>query len=680
MSISRKIFGKVCVFVAAAGLCGAEIQKAELDGMPYQLFVPELAEGQTAPLVVCLHGALGRGTDNQARGIHAYDVLKDPAVQAEHPCFLLAPQCAKDFQWVDTPWANGSYDLDAVPESVYMKKVARLIFQTLEKNQSVDPSRVYATGQSMGGFGCWDLILRYPDWFAAAVPVCGGGSPGHARRVKNIPLWIFHGRQDPTVPVSASRQMAVALKECGGRVKKYSEFPDGGHAIMNSAWRAPGLIDWLFDQRNTEALRKTGVQYKTDALRPNIVLILADDLGYGDLSVQGCTDFSTPHIDSIAAQGRRFTDAYVTGPVCAPSRAGLLSGRWQNRFGFHGNPAPHADWGLPVEETTLADSLKAAGYRTAVFGKWHVGEAEGYRPLERGFDEFYGFLSGKHSYWNKDDDFWGPIVEGDAKPAELNQYLTFELADRACGFIAGNWKPETLNSSPFFLYLSFNAPHAPMEAPGEYIQKARHIEPPDRRLCAAMVMALDDAVGQVLDSIQKAGIENETLVLFMSDNGAAMVEGSDRNGGSNGPLRGSKAQLWEGGVRVPFFAKWPGTIPAGTVSSTPVISLDLFPTFGNLAGAEIPAAVDGVDLMDLFSGKANDLPARGLFWKFYDTQSAARRGDMKWTRVDQACGLFNVAQDLGECDDLRARHPEVCKDLQMRWQKWNKKNAPPIHP
>lgn len=436
--------------------------------------------------------------------------------------------------------------------------------------------------------------------------------------------------------------------------------------MMRKIWTGAAIVAGTFFPN----LGKTA-----EESRPNIVLILADDLGYGDLSVQGCSEFSTPHIDSIAKQGMRFTDAYVTGPVCAPSRAGLMSGRWQDRFGFHGNPAPHADWGLPVEETTMADVLKSAGYRTAVFGKWHLGEAEGYRPLDRGFDEFYGFLSGKHSYWNSADDFWGPIVEGNASPADLNQYLTFELADRACDFITQK------NGDPFFLYLSFNAPHAPMEAPDEYIAKAAHIQRPDRKLCAAMIMALDDAVGQVLECVEHAGIEKDTLIVFMSDNGAPTIPGSDRNGGSNGPLRGSKAQLWDGGIRVPFFIKWPGRISAGIVNSTPIISLDLFPTFGNLAGAGFQCLeLDGVDLMPLLSGTESALPKRDLFWKFYHTQSAIRSGDLKWTRVDQDRGLFNVSARPGEDQNLSDQQPEVMRQLQRCWQKWNEQNAPPIHP
>jgi arylsulfatase A len=237
----------------AAPMSGSVV-KNDFQGMPYQLYVPETEEGDELPLVVCLHGALGRGDDNAGRGIHAYDVLRSPEVQAEHPCFLLVPQCAAGSQWVDAPWADGSYDLDAVPESSHIKKTAQLISQIVE-NYPTDPTRVYATGQSMGGFGCWDLILRYPGLFAAAVPVCGGGSPRHAERIKGIPVWVFHGRLDDVVPVSASRDMVNALKAVGGQLEKYSEYPRSGHVIMESVWRAPGLIDWLFEQKKDGGIK-----------------------------------------------------------------------------------------------------------------------------------------------------------------------------------------------------------------------------------------------------------------------------------------------------------------------------------------------------------------------------------------------------------------------------------------
>ncbi|MFA6173384.1 MAG: sulfatase [Kiritimatiellales bacterium] len=408
------------------------------------------------------------------------------------------------------------------------------------------------------------------------------------------------------------------------------------------------------------------------APKPNIVLIVADDLGYGDLSIQGCKDFATPHIDSIAQSGARFSSAYVTCPVCAPSRAGLLTGRYQDRFGFTGNPEPGAKWGLPKDEVTVASVLKAAGYRTAAFGKWHLGEEPQYRPTARGFDEFYGFLSGKHSYWKAQDPEWGPMVRGDAEPATLDKYLTFKLADEACAFV------KSAEGNPFFLYLAFNAPHAPMEAPPEYLAKTKQIKDRRRAIYAAMVMALDDAVGQVLDEVRRAGLEDSTLIVFLSDNGGATIPGSDQNGASNAPLRGSKAQLWEGGIRVPFFASWPGKIPEGTVSDVPVISMDLFPTFVALAGAEVPGNCDGLDLSKILCGKTGKLPPREFFWRFFDTQAAVRSVGLKWVRVGDDKGLYDVSEDCAEADNLLNRSGAEAEQFSTRWKEWNRQNFRPV--
>jgi len=415
----------------------------------------------------------------------------------------------------------------------------------------------------------------------------------------------------------------------------------------------------------------TGVQA---APKPNIVLIVADDLGYGDLSIQGCKEISTPHIDSIAQAGIRFTNGYVTCPVCAPSRAGLMSGRYQDRFGFTGNPEAGAKWGLPAGEQTIASVLKAAGYRTAAFGKWHLGEEPQYRPTARGFDEFYGFLSGMHSYFKAEDPKWGPIVRGDAEPAKLDKYLTFKLADEACAFV------ESAKDNPFFLYLAFNAPHTPMEAPPEYLAKTKRIKDPRRTVYAAMVMALDDAVGQVLKSIHDAGIEETTLIVFLSDNGGATIDGSERNGSSNAPLRGSKAQLWEGGIRVPFFISWPEKFSAGQVIDAPIISLDLFPTFAALAGAEVPGNCDGLDLSELLRGEIKKLPARDFFWRFYDTQAAVRSGDMKWVRIAPDRGLYNISEDCAESKNMLPGSSAEAGRLSARWQEWDRKNVREILP
>lgn len=239
--------------LAAISVAQAEVVKGSFEEMPYQLSKPDVEAGKLYPLVICLHGAAGRGTDNQARGIEAYAVLGSPEVRQKHPAFLLAPQCAMKFQWVDTPWKLGSYDLEKVAESAYMKKLHALILEML-KSQPVDRTRVYVTGQSMGGFGTWDLILRHPELFAAAIPICGSGSPQHAARLKTLPLRFFHGAKDPTVPVSGSREMAAALKAAGSAAFTYTELPEGGHVIMKEVWATPGLVDWLFAQR-----RLTGV-------------------------------------------------------------------------------------------------------------------------------------------------------------------------------------------------------------------------------------------------------------------------------------------------------------------------------------------------------------------------------------------------------------------------------------
>jgi arylsulfatase A-like enzyme len=268
-------------------------------------------------------------------------------------------------------------------------------------------------------------------------------------------------------------------------------------------------------------------------------------------------------------------------------------------------------------------------------------------------------------------------VEGDAVPAPLPQYLTFELADRAAGFIAGRGFPDADKSKPFFLFLAFNAPHTPLEAPDEYMEKAKGIGRKDRRICAAMIMALDDAVGRVLDALDASGLARETLVVFLSDNGAALIPGSSENGGSNGPLRGSKAQLWEGGIRVPFLARWPGRIPSGRTVSEPVISLDLFPTLATLAGAARPANLDGLDIGPLLFGEADSLPGRDLCWRFYDSQSAIRSGDWKWTRVAPDMGLFNLRETISESDDRKEAEKARATDLRKRWQDWHAKNPPP---
>ncbi|MFA6544903.1 MAG: sulfatase-like hydrolase/transferase [Limisphaerales bacterium] len=408
--------------------------------------------------------------------------------------------------------------------------------------------------------------------------------------------------------------------------------------------------------------------------KPSFLLILADDLGYGDVGLHGCKDIPTPNIDSIARNGVRFTDGYVSAPVCAPSRAGLMTGRYQDRFGFQGNPARGADWGLPRTEKTFADRMKAGGYATACLGKWHLGETEALHPLNRGFDEFFGFLSGMHSYFEADDKAWGPLLRGRER-APLKGYLTDALGDEACDFIRRK------SGSPWFLYLAFNGVHTPMHATPEKLKQFAGIAEEKRRTYAGMVSSLDDAVGRVLEALRTSGQEERTLVFLLSDNGGPLIAGSAANGAVNAPLRGSKLQLWEGGIRVPFMAQWKGRFPAGRVVHQPVISLDLLPT--GLAAAGIPISaewkLDGRNLLPLLTG-ASEAPVHDrLTWRFYG-RPAIREGAWKWVRQSpKEQGLFNLTEDTGEQRDRNTEKPEMQQALQQQWQAWADKLPPPIH-
>jgi arylsulfatase A-like enzyme len=407
------------------------------------------------------------------------------------------------------------------------------------------------------------------------------------------------------------------------------------------------------------------VSFAQAGVKPNILLIMADDLGYADLSVHGQEQFATPHIDALAETGVRFTDGYVTAPICAPSRAGMMTGRDQNRFGFDGNPSPGCHWGLPPSETTFARVLQHFGYRTAVYGKWHLGDRPGMQPNDHGFDDFYGFLSGMHDFFEADDPEWGPMMRN-REPAALDQYITFQLADEAIRFIRGK------SDDPFFCFLSFNAPHIPLQAPQEYIDRMAHIKDDERRLYAAMVVAMDDAVGEVMAALRESGQEGNTLVVFLSDNGGALLPGAARNGAVNLPLRGGKAQLWEGGIRVPFFIRWPGRIEPGQVVSAPITSLDLAPTFLELAGLPTPSVYEGASLAGPLLGKGDWPQGRTFYWRFTgDFQFAIRDGDLKLVKVDREHGLFNVREDLSETVNLAEPSDPRRQAIRRKWDAWH---------
>ncbi len=406
--------------------------------------------------------------------------------------------------------------------------------------------------------------------------------------------------------------------------------------------------------------------------RPNVVVIVADDLGYAELGVQGCRDVPTPHIDSLARNGVRFTDGHVSCPVCSPTRAGLMTGRYQQRFGHEFNPGPAATadetFGLPLSERTLADRMKALGYATGMVGKWHLGYKPALHPLQRGFDEYFGFLGGAHSYVNARADRANPILRG-AEPVDEKEYLTDAFAREAVAFI------DRRQHERFFLYLTFNATHGPMEPVEKYTSRFPSIQDPRRRTFAGMLAALDEGVGAVLRKLREAGIEDSTLVFFVSDNGGPTAVNTARND----PFRGFKGQVLEGGIRVPFLMQWKARLPAGLVYTQPVIALDILPTAVAAGGGTLPenAAVDGVDLVPYLTGKHQGAPHEALYWRF-GPQAAIRKGDWKLLRLaDGPWQLYDLAQDLGEKSDVAAANPEKVKELQAAYEAWNQQLAAP---
>lgn len=405
---------------------------------------------------------------------------------------------------------------------------------------------------------------------------------------------------------------------------------------------------------------------------PNALVIVADDLGYAELGVQGCKDIPTPNIDSIAQRGIRFTNGYVSCPVCAPTRAGLMTGKYQQRFGFEFNPrgAPQKEFGLPATELTIAERLKKLGYVTGCFGKWHLGIKEEFHPLNRGFDEFYGFLGGAHPYLQTAGTRRSAILRG-FEPVTKFEFTTMDFAKEAISFI------ERHKNRPFFLYLAFNAVHSPLQAPEGYIARFKHISDPKRRIFAAMLSALDDAIGMVLSKLRELKLEENTLIFFISDNGGPTRQTTSRND----PLRGFKGQVLEGGIRVPFLVQWKGHLPEGKVYRNPVISLDICPTILAAAGAEIPEDLDGVNLLPYLRSEKRGEPHEALFWR-YGRQWAVRMGNFKLVCCPQGLGseepqLFDLAKDVGERENLAPKMPRKVKELKSAYDEWNSKNIPP---
>ncbi|MGE4488242.1 MAG: sulfatase-like hydrolase/transferase [Kiritimatiellales bacterium] len=426
---------------------------------------------------------------------------------------------------------------------------------------------------------------------------------------------------------------------------------------------------------------------------PNFLVILADDLGWGDVGFNGCRDIPTPNLDRLASSGAVCTTAYATHPYCGPSRAGLLTGRMQQRFGNVINPpfAPaDSKIGLSPNEKTFAGYLQDAGYYTGIIGKWHLGAAEECQPLDRGFDYFFGFLGGGRDYfpdlyppedavWNNLQDVWYyyklPLSRGRHKVPDARGYLTDLFTDDAVGFIRKN------KNNPFFLYLAYNAPHTPLTAKKEDLARFAGIADEKRRTYAAMVSSMDQGIGRVLEALDQYDLRKNTLVIFASDNGGKLPQ-SD-----NGPLNGEKGSCLEGGFRVPLAVSWPGHIPAGQKFDGIVSLLDVAATATSLAGAvpDTERPLDGVNLIPWLTGQKSGNPHDTVFAeRYFNTDPdvgtwACRSGDFKLVqyKLDGTPCLYNLADDIGETHNIRAAFPEKAQKLQAEYDAWRKLHVPP---
>ncbi|MGC6455237.1 MAG: sulfatase [Coraliomargaritaceae bacterium] len=429
--------------------------------------------------------------------------------------------------------------------------------------------------------------------------------------------------------------------------------------------------------------------------RPNILVILADDLGYADLGYTGSKVIQTPNIDRLAADGVIIENGYVTHPYCGPSRAGLITGRYQARFGMEIN-ASYSPFdrhmGLPVDEKTFATRLKAANYRTGIIGKWHLGAAYTFHPNNRGFDYFYGFLSGGHDYFPENIHTHLPLLQENGKlnygsnegtylpllrntgPGEFEEYLTTALSRDAARFV-------TDSKHPFCLFLSYNAPHTPLQAPQEYIEKYKQIEDREERIYAAMVDAMDHGIGMVLQALEESGKLENTLIFFLSDNGGTVPQpwNPRENWCNNGPFKDGKTSVYEGGVHVPFIIHWPSKLKGNKTFQPIVSALDIAATavaVGN--GDATGKPMDGVNLIPFLTGEAKGQPHEALFWRSRSNHTWAVRTEkakyLYQNGKSKGPELYNMVNDPYEINNVVEEYPEVRAQLGDLWNKWNAQN------
>ena len=420
------------------------------------------------------------------------------------------------------------------------------------------------------------------------------------------------------------------------------------------------------------------VASSAEKIRPNILFILADDLGYADLGCYGATDIKTPNLDRLARQGVRLTDFYSNGPVCTPTRAALMTGRYQQRIGGleWAIPPGAKHLGLPPQEKTVAHILRESGHTTALSGKWHLGYTPDHAPNAHGFDRFFGLLSGNHDYFTHRENNGEADLYLDTKQVVVEGYSTFLIKEHALKFLG-----ET-KDKPFFLYVAFNAPHFPVQGPDDGGKQVTLNDwaQGSRETYAKMVEAMDASIGEILATLDKRGLAKNTLVVFTSDNGGSVQS-------RNTPLAKGKGQVWEGGIRVPCIARWPGKIPAGKISHQVGITMDWSVTFLNLARAKPPKnrELDGMDLLPILSGDQRG-KKRTLFWRrvgpeWVTTHRAVRDGN--WKFIDEPNGkqyLYDLANDIGEKNNLVAEQKSKAARMKKLIDKWEAQVDPPMYP
>lgn len=411
------------------------------------------------------------------------------------------------------------------------------------------------------------------------------------------------------------------------------------------------------------------------AEKPNLLVVICDDLGHADVGFHGSKESKTPHLDALAASGVRCSDGYVTYPVCSPSRAGLLTGRYQSRFGHENNPVydplDPAE-GLPLTERILPQYLKESGYVTGWIGKWHLGASPAHVPWSRGFDQCYGFIGGGHRFlgWKPDQyQYTLPLTRDGMAIPDVPAHLTEAFGDEASAFITRN------KGKPWMLYLAFNAPHTPHEPTPRRLAEFAHIANPQRRRYLAQVSLLDDAMGKVLGALEASGQVSDTLVFFFSDNG-----GPVQSGANNDPLRDGKGSLHEGGTRTPFLVSWPGTLPAGTIYPHPVSTLDILATSLAVAGTALPAgaALDGVNLIPHLQGENRRPPHERLFWRMLNKDvRSVREGNWKlMVKSGSEIELYDLSKDPGERRNIAVEEAATAARLRVALEAWHSTLAP----